>query len=69
MRIAHLGPEQSVPEAGIWRCGARVDLEMLRERTRDTLQYISLKHLHLYGNLVDDTDTSAWQVKTPNRGW
>jgi hypothetical protein len=42
---------------------------MLRERAHDTSQYGSLKHLHLSGNLVDDVDTPAWRVKTPNRGW
>ena len=41
---------------------------MLRERTRDTLQYGNLKHLHLSGNLVDETETLAWRVKTPIRG-
>ena len=42
---------------------------MLRERARNTLQYGSLKHLHLSGNLVDEADTPAWRVKTPNQGW
>ncbi|KAN0091565.1 hypothetical protein V8E55_005131 [Tylopilus felleus] len=37
-------------------------------RTRDTLQYGNLKHLHLSGNLVDETETLAWRVKTPIRG-
>lgn len=42
--------------------------ETLRDHTRDTMQYGSLKHLYLSGTLVDETDTSPWRVKTPNRG-
>ena len=42
---------------------------MLRERARDTLQYGSLKHLHLSCNLVDEADTPARRVGTPNQGW
>ncbi|KAF8554223.1 hypothetical protein OG21DRAFT_1115422 [Imleria badia] len=42
--------------------------EMLRKHTRDTMQYGSLKHLYLSGTLIDETDTSPWRVKTPNRG-
>ncbi|KAG9309255.1 hypothetical protein JVU11DRAFT_10738 [Chiua virens] len=40
----------------------------LRHITRETIQYGSLKHLYLSGTLLDETDTSAWHIKTPNRG-
>jgi len=41
--------------------------EILRDRTRETMQYGSLKHLYLSGTLIDETDTSPWRIRTPNR--
>jgi len=39
----------------------------LRDRTRETIQYSSLKQLYVSGALVDEADTSAWRIRTPNR--
>lgn len=71
MCAAYFGAEWQVLAAASWRrpnsCDAVSFSEGLRNRTRGTIQYGSLKHLYLSGTLVDDVDTSAWRVKTPNR--
>jgi len=41
--------------------------EILPGRTRETMQYGSLKHLYLSGTLIDETDTSPWRIRIPNR--
>ncbi|KAN0091569.1 hypothetical protein V8E55_005135 [Tylopilus felleus] len=39
----------------------------LRNRTRETIEYTSLKDLYLSGTLIGEADTSVFQVWTPNR--